>query len=449
MNSINHWVSIGPIGHPKGVQKYGRIYQLKILISFSFMIKKRIVFNNFSDYQFTVLKAKGSFLWNNQGKKLIDFASGWNVTNLGWNHPEITQAMIKQIKTNTYIPQWTLDPIQEKYAEELAKSLPKGLNCFTRETSGASANIMALKTARAYTGKKKIVSFKDTFHGSLYSLLELGYSPNYAVAKAVSLNFQNNIHLDYPRVKSSDKNEKQILTFFEKNLEKVLKDNKDVAAIVCEAGIITGWGSTFVAPKGFLTAIRKLTKKYHVLLILDEVGTGFSRCGKLFGLEIENVIPDIITFAKGMVNGAAAIGAMGTTKEIAEKTINKSNPQATFGWMPDACAASLKTLEIHKRDRIWEKAKKDGDYLLQTLQSELKNYSLIEDINGIGMEIGVHLQKNEKINMRKMITKAEELGLHLAYADDDNFQIMPPLTIERNVLNKGVEIFVKLLDLFQ
>jgi len=92
------------------------------------MIKNKIIYNNFSDYQFKVAKAKGSFLWDDQGKKLIDFTSGWNVTNLGWNHPEITQEMIKQIKTNTYIPQWTADPIQERYAEELSKALPKRLN---------------------------------------------------------------------------------------------------------------------------------------------------------------------------------------------------------------------------------------------------------------------------------------------------------------------------------
>jgi len=414
------------------------------------MIKNKIIYNNFSDYQFKVAKAKGSFLWDDQGKKLIDFTSGWNVTNLGWNHPEITQEMIKQIKTNTYIPQWTADPIQERYAEELSKALPKRLNCFTRETGGASANIMALKTARAYTGKRKVISFKDAFHGSLYSLLELSYSPEYTVAKAVSLNFQDNIHLNYPRVKSIDKNEKQILVSFEQSLEKVLKENNDIATIVCEAGIITGWGSTFIAPKGFLTVIRRLTKKYGVVLILDEVGTGFSRCGKLFGLDIENVIPDIITFAKAMVNGASAIGAMVTTKEIAKETINKSNPQATFGWMPDACAAALKTLEIHKRDRVWEKAKKDGKYLLKVLQSELKNNHLIEDINGIGMEIGVHLKKkeNKKTKMKQMIEKARKLGLHLAYADDYNFQIMPPLTIEINVLDKGIEIFLKTIKFF-
>ncbi len=414
------------------------------------MIKNHIIYNNFSDYQFRVTKAKGSFIWDDNNKKLIDFTSGWNVTNLGWNHPEITEVMIKQIKTNTYIPQWTSDSIQEKYAEELSKALPKGLNCFTRETGGASANIMALKTARAYTGKRKIISFKDTFHGSLYSLLELGYSPEYSIAKAVFLNFQDHIHLAYPRIKSSNENKKTILDFFEKKLEQVLSENKDVAAIICEAGIITGWGSTFVAPKGFLTTIRKLTKKYNVLLILDEVGTGFSRCGKLFGMEINNVVPDIATFAKGMVNGASAIGTMVTTKEIAEKTINKSNPQATFGWMPDACAAALKTLEIHKRDKIWEKAKKDGDYLLKTLQSQLKYNPLIEDINGIGMEIGVHLNKIscEKPKMKTMIDYARKKGLHLAYADDYNFQIMPPLTIEKDTLDKGIEIFIKTSTLF-
>lgn len=409
------------------------------------MIRNRIIYNNFSDYQFGLSKASGSFVWDDQGKKLIDFTSGWNVTNLGWNNEEIKKAIIDQAKKNIYSSMWTEDPIQNKYAKVLTDSLPKGLELITREATGVTANIMAIKTVRAYTGKRKILSFRDTFHGSLYQTLQLGYAPEYPVSKSIFLDFKNHIQLIYPRVKHDDKNESQILSEFSKNLEEVLKNDNDIAAFITESGIISGWGSTYVAPRGFLTEIRNLTKKYGVLLIVDEVGTGFSRTGKLFGINHENVTPDIMVFAKAMGNGAA-IAATITTKEIGEKTYTKSNPQSTFGWMPLNVAAALKTLEIHQRDKVWEKAKKDGNYLLKTLQSELKNNLLIEDINGIGMEIGVHLKKNEneKPKMKSMILQVRKKGLHLAYADDFNFQLMPPLTIERDVLDKGIEIFISL-----
>jgi 4-aminobutyrate aminotransferase-like enzyme len=411
------------------------------------MIKNRIIYNNFSDYQFKVTKAKDSYLWDENGKKLIDFTSGWNVTNLGWNNKEVNDAIIKQAKKNIYTSMWLSEQIQEEYAEKLTASLPKSLTTITREVSGVTANIMAIKTARAYTGKRKILSFRDTFHGSLYQTLQLGYAPEYPISKAIFLNFKDHIHLKYPRVNYEDKNEKQILNNFLNEVEYILKKDKEISAFITEAGIITGWGSTFIAPKGFLTEVRKLTKKYGVLLILDEVGTGFSRTGKLYGMNHENVTPDIVTFAKGIGNGAT-IAATVTTKEIAEKTYLKSNPQSTFGWSPLNVAGALKTLEIHQRDKVWEKAKFDGDYVIKTLKSELKNISYVEDVNGLGMEIGIRLKSGLKnFSMIKFIETARSKGLHLANADSYSFQLMPPLTIERNILNKGLEIFVKEIKL--
>ncbi|MBI4974201.1 aminotransferase class III-fold pyridoxal phosphate-dependent enzyme [Candidatus Roizmanbacteria bacterium] len=258
------------------------------------MIKNHIIYNGFSDYQFRVTKAKGSFIWDDQEKKLIDFTSGWNVTNLGWNNEEVNKAIIAQVMKNIYASMWTEDPIQNEYAKKFTSSLPKGLELVTREATGVTAVIMAIKTARAYTGKKKILSFRDTFHGSLYQTLQLGYAPEYPVSKSIFLDFKHNIHLTYPKVTQKSKDEKAILSEFCTQLETALKSDNDIAAFITESGIITGWGSTFVAPKGFLKEVRKLTSKYGVLLIVDEVGTGFSRTGELFGVNHENITPDIM-----------------------------------------------------------------------------------------------------------------------------------------------------------
>ena len=411
------------------------------------MIKNHIIYNNFSDYQFGISKAEGSYIWDDNNRKIIDFTSGWNVTNLGWNHPEITNAIIKQAKKNTYAPMWTADPIQEEYALALCSALPKGLNSIGRATGGTEANEEAIKTARAYTGRNKIIGFKDTYHGQSFATFALGYLPAYTVSKAIGPLLSGFIQIDFPKTKYDTKKDQEILLKFSKELEAIL-EKKDIAAIVCEAGIITGWGSTYVAPCGFLSLIRSLTKKYGTLLIVDEVGTGFSRVGKLFGIELENVTPDIVTFAKGVVNGALAIGVMVTKEEIAEKIISKANLVSTFGWTPVACAAALKTLEIHQKEKIWEKAKKDGEYILSNFKKELNHNSNIEEINGIGMEIGVKLLKkeNEKSRMRILIALARKKGLHLAFADDYNFQIMPPLTIEKDTLDKGIEIFLDIIN---
>lgn len=401
------------------------------------MIKHHIVFNTFTDWLFDIKKAEGSYVWDTEGNKMVDFTSAWNVTNLGWNNPEITEAMIKQTKKNVHTVLWLADEIQIKYAKELTASLPKELDTVGRATGGTEANEMAIKTARAYTGRAKILGFRDTYHGQSFATLAIGYSPEYEVSKAIAPMLGGFVQMDYPT---------ENLELFLEKLEKLLS-KKDIAAILCEAGIISGWGSTLIAPPGFLKGVRRLTKKYGTLIILDEVGTGFSRCGKLFGMNLWDVVPDIATFAKGISNGAAAIGAMVTTKEIAEKTLATSNLTSTFGWSLPACAASLKVLEINKRDKIWERSKKLGEYLLSTLKKELKDSSQVEYVNGIGMELGVHLRKfkDKKPIVRALIQEARKKGLHLTYADDYNFQLMPPLTIEKKDLDRGIEIFVKLL----
>lgn len=406
------------------------------------MLKKHIIYNKFSDWRFNLKKAKGSYIWDSKGNKLIDFTSGWNVTNLGWNHPEITEAVVKQLKKNTYAPMWTADPIQDEYAKELVNSLPKKLTAVGRATGGTEANEEALKTARVYTERKKILSFKDTYHGQSFATIAVGFGE---YAGLISPLIGEVVRIDYPRTYRTNRDSKTILSEFAEKLESILR-KEDIAAIITEAGIITGWGSTYVAPKGYLKLVRELTQKYGTLLILDEVGTGFSRCGKLYGMELEEVVPNIVTFAKGLSNGVAAIGAMVTTKEIADKTYDKTNLTSTFGWNPPSCAAALKTLQIHQKDKVWEKAKKDGDYLMQSLKRELGNHPKVGDIRGIGMEIGIDFVKDKENKKpdskyaKRVINKAYSKGLHLVLGDDGNIQLMPSLTIEKSVLNKGIEI---------
>ncbi len=415
------------------------------------MLKNKLLYNNFSDWRFDIKKAKDSFIWDQNGNKIIDFTSAWNVTNLGWNNSEITAAIIDQAKKNTYVPGWTADPIQNRLAEELTKSLPRELNIAIRATGGTEANEEAIKTARAFTGRRKILGFRDTYHGHSLAVTAIGYPREYSAWKAFGPIPGELIHIEYPNLYRTNKNPEERLADFAEGLELILK-KKNVAAIVTEAGIITGWGSTYVAPKGFLKTIRKLATRYGTLIILDEVGTGFSRLGKLFGMQLEGAIPDIVTFAKGLSNGAAAIGAMVTTTEIAEKTWSKSNIYSTFGWTPIACAVVLKTLEIHKREKVWLKAERDGKYMMNVLQKELKNNPWVGDIRGIGMEIGIDFVKDKKTKEKNketveaVVKNAFKKRLHIVCDHESNIQLMPPLTIERKTLDDGLEILIETIN---
>ena len=179
-------------------------------------------------------------------------------------------------------------------------------------------------------------------------------------------------------------------------------------------------------------------------MILDEVGTGFSRCGSLFGMNLDGVTPDIVTFAKAISNGAAPIGAMVTRDDIAEATWSKSILLSTFGWTPLACAAALRTLHIHQRDKVWEKAKRDGAYMVDSLRRELQDHHKVGDIRGRGMEIGIDIVKDtgtkahDAAAVEKIVQQAFKQGLHIVCDHHSNIQLMPPLTIDRMFLDEGL-----------
>ena len=141
------------------------------------MIKNNIAYNH--DWKFTIKRAEGSFFWDQNGRKIIDFSSGWNVANLGWNHPEIAQAMIDQINKNVYVPMETGEEIQYEYAKALLGVLPKELNVIGRSTGGTEANEQAIKLARAATGRKKILGIYNTYHGESLTDLAIGFRKNY------------------------------------------------------------------------------------------------------------------------------------------------------------------------------------------------------------------------------------------------------------------------------
>jgi len=407
------------------------------------MITNNIVYTKFSAYRFNIKKAQDSYLWDDSDKRYIDFTSGWNVTNLGWNNKEVIDAGIKQLHINSYSPMWALDKTQDIYAQSLTKALGHNLTVVARATGGMESIEMAIKTARAYTGRKKILGFFEQFHGSSINALSLGYRPEWISRLTdARLDF---VHLEYPRLYKSKKTEKELLQELELQLETALK-NADVAAVVTEVGIITGWGSTHVAPSGFIDIIRKVTKKYGTLLIIDEVGTGFSRLGSLFGIHHVNVDPDIVCLAKAIANGSGVMAAMITTKKIAEATYLTSNLQSTFGWNPVACAMAQKTLEIHQRDRVADQAKEKGKYIMDVLKKELKDAAIVGDIRGIGMEIGVDMKDVKPERVVKMVEDAFSSGLHIVCDYTSNIQLMPPLTIEKEVLNKGLDILISVIN---
>lgn len=397
------------------------------------MIENSIVYRDFKGkYEYLPLsRAEGSLIWDKNGKRYIDFSSGWNVTNLGWNNAEINDAMIQQIKRNVQGLLWGSDPIQEEYAAALTAALPKELDACVKATGGTEAIEASIKIARTYTNRKKIIGFNDHYHGQLFASLALG-APGHKREKLTPL-VPEITPISFPDESIGQQGFEKFLVDFENLLSK-----KDVAAVVTEPGIVTGWGSTLIAYSGFLSKIRELTKKYGTLLIVDEVGTGFSRTGKLFGIQHENVIPDIIVFAKGISNGAAAIGTAVGRSEIFEPAFADAVLISTFGWTPVACAAALKTLQIHQRDKTWEIANKKGAYIMEKLKNCIGG--VVVGVRGMGMEIGLQFRDAKTCELVQKAAFAD--GLHVVVGSQENMQIMPPINIPQELLDEGLEILI-------
>ncbi|MFZ2199670.1 MAG: aspartate aminotransferase family protein [Microgenomates group bacterium] len=409
------------------------------------MIKNHIVYNPILEYKFTLQKAVGSLLWTKEGKRLIDFTSGWNIANLGWNHPEITAAITDQLAKNTYTPSWIADEMQISYADSLTKALPHELNAICRVTSGTEANEQAIKIARTVTGRQKILGFFDTYHGSTYASLSLGYRPEYL--QNLSPVVGEMIHLEYPKL-SLGCDVESVRVKFLSALEEVLS-HQDVAAILTEAGIITGWGSLSVSPPEFLSDIRRLTTKYGTLLILDEVGTGFSRTGSLFAFEQTGVTPDILTLAKAMSNGVAAIGACITSADLIEGHVPAAKVLSSLAWMPLGCAAAAKALEIHLRDKVGETTKQAGSYLTKRLRNLTKMTPAY--IRGQGLEIGIDFLKysddKESFNYVSAIAKAcFDRGLLVNQSDAATLQLMPPLNTSQPLFVEACDILAEAVE---
>jgi len=397
------------------------------------MIENSIVYRNFKGkYEyFPISKAEGALIWDRKEKRYIDFTSGLNVTNLGWNNPEITEAIIAQAKRNVQGLLWGSDPIQEEYAKALTSALPKGLDACVKSTGGTEAIEASIKVARAYTNRKKIIGFSKVYHGQSFASIALGYKKEW-VEKLTPL-VPEITPIEFPHEDIGKKGFDEFVANFENMLSK-----EDIAAVVTEPGIITGWGLTLIAYPDFLKKVRELTKKYGTLLIIDEVGTGFSRTGKLFGIEHEGVVPDMIALAKAISNGAAAIGTVVGRSEIFEPAFTDAVLISTFGWTPIACAAALKTLQIHMRDKTWEISEQKGKYIVEKLKTYIGD--TVIGVRGMGMEIGLQFKDTE--TCKQVQQKAFADGLHVVVGSGNNMQIMPPITISQELLDEGLGILM-------
>jgi acetylornithine/N-succinyldiaminopimelate aminotransferase len=369
-----------------------------------------------------IVCAEGVYMFGPRGEKYLDLISGVSVSNTGHRHPRVVAAIKEQVDSYLHLMvygEMIMSP-QVKYAQRLAGLLPSGLdNCYF-VNSGSEAIEGALKLAKRYTGRSRIISFKNSYHGSTHGALSIQGSELYKNSFRPLLpdTFQIGFN-DYESVNQIDGNTACVVA----------------EPIQAEAGVI--WPQN-----NFLGLLRQRCNDTGALLIFDEVQTGFGRIGSLFATERFKVIPDIIILAKAL-GGGMPLGAFISSKDI--MSVLSCNPQlghiTTFGGHPVCCAAGLASLEVILEEDLVVECIRKSDLIKKNL-----NHPAIKEIRGEGLLLAVKLSDNECVNYA--VVHAPDYGLILDYFlfCSDSFRIAPPLTINDEEILWACSQLSKLLN---
>lgn len=393
------------------------------------MFSERQLFLNFlaqtSDFPLLLEfeKAKGIYLYDISGKSYIDLISGISVSNLGHSNQRIIDAVKTQLDKHMHLMvygEYVQSP-QTKYAKKLTSVLPEQLKNVYLVNSGSEAIEGALKLAKRYTGKQKIFSFKNAYHGSSHGALSIMGNENFKQAFRPLL----------PEVYHINFNSFEDLALIDDKTACVI-----VEPIQAEAGIIK-------PNEGFLQAIRQKCDEAGALLIFDEVQTGMGRTGSLFAFEKYNVIPDILVLAKG-IGGGMPLGAFVSSKEI--MSVFKNNPIlghiTTFGGHPVSCAAALEALNIILEENLIAEVEAKSSLFVKNIK-----HKAIKEIRTAGMMIAIELENFEMV--QKVVKHSIESGVIIDWFlfCDNSIRIAPPLIITNEEILKACEVINKAIEL--
>ena len=403
-------------------------------------------------YPLVVESARNWLIRDVESREYIDFVSGAVVYPIGHLHEEVVSAIRNQLE------KYMGYPVIYFYAEEPVELAEKLINItpgnFEKKVffgfSGSDAVEMAILISRAARRAKYIVSFHDSFHGSLYMTLSASGVFDEEVKKAV-LAYDGVIFIPYPNPYRNpygvDGYEKpvELSNLVLGDLEKVLSSRRtEVSLVLFEP--IQGDGGIVIPPEYFVRELRRLCDEHNVLLVDDEVKTGVGRTGKWWGIEHNSVAPDLLVAGKGLGNG------MPISAVIGRADVMDSYPEVGFAYTLSGHAlsavAALATLRVIERENLVERARELGDYILKHLREMSERYEIIGDVRGRGLLIGVEVVRDrarkipDKSPALKIVWRAWEKGLVLLTVGRHGnvIRITPPLNTPREVVDKALEI---------
>jgi taurine--2-oxoglutarate transaminase len=404
---------------------------------------------------FIIAGGEGCTFWDDQGKKYLDFAAQLINVNAGHQHPKIVQAIKDQADRLCYVFPKAANDQRAMLAKMLVELAPGDLCKAFIVTGGAVANENALKIARAFTGRQKVISRFCSYHGGTYGASSVTGDPRHRAAEPGvpgtirvwdPFCYRCFFKMEYP----------QCDLYCAEAIRKLIEVEgpQTVAAIIVEP--ITGSNCRIVPPDGYMQRLRKICDDYGTLLIFDEVMTGFGRTGEWFAADLWDVVPDMMTLSKGINSGVLPLGAVLVGKRIASYfEDNFLYAGLTQFGNPVACASGIAAIEVYKEEKLVENARELGVYLLEKLEWIKRNHPSVGDVRGKGLFAAIELVKNRETReplipwtvehyekrhplTGKLLSRLKEEGLY-TYMRWNVLMICPPLCITKEELTWGLE----------
>jgi 4-aminobutyrate aminotransferase len=394
-------------------------------------------------------RAEGVSVIGRDGRRYLDFLSGFGACNVGHNHPRVVAAAREQMERMVHAPLGVIAPETTlRLAWELGQITPGHADMFFFGNSGAEAVEGALKLARYVTGRRGIIAFLGGFHGRTLGAAAVTSSKvKYRTGHGPYLPDVYFARFPYPYrspAPTAAACGQEALEDIERLFEHLIQP-ADVAAFLVEP--VQGEGGYVIPPRSWLVALRELCDRHGILLIFDEVQTGFGRTGEWFAAQTFGVEPDILCLAKAIASGFP-LGATAAREEVMKKW-GPASHGTTYGGNPISCAAALATLGVIREEKLLENACAQGRYMLETLRTLQTESPIIGDVRGVGLMLAVEFVRpgtNKEPNteaVRRILQRALEGGLLLYPCGHwtQTIRLVPPLTVTREQVEEGLAIF--------
>lgn len=410
-----------------------------------------------------ISEAKGVYLHDRSGKRYIDFSSQLMNMNIGHGHPRVKDAVMRQMDEVSFVHPGMITKARGELGKKLAEITPGSLKKTFFTNAGAEAIENAIKFARLHTGRHKIITLYQGYHGASYGAMSASGDPrgNPHDAQAAP----NFIHVENPffyRDPWNSATPEECAENAGAHMERIIKYEgpNNVAAILMEGE--SGSSGCIKYPPGYWKKVREIADRYGIILICDEVMSGFGRTGKWFGIDHHNVVPDIMCFAKGLTCGYIPLGGM----IIKEELINAFNDNAlplglTYSGHAVACAAAVEVLKIYEDEKLIENAANMGSYMEKRIAAMMSKHQSIGDYRNTGLLGCIELVKNRKTKepmapwnatpnemeiMNKVNAKLLELGL-FTFVRWNYIFTAPPLCINQDEMDEGLDIISKAISI--